>query len=199
MGLFILPYVNKNRYTQNRELTMGDEIELEQIEEKLPDVQSVHRQYFTTVFRYIHYRLDDEALCEDLTSEVFLRLLNAIDRQKGPTRNVRGWLLGTASHVVNDHLRAVYRHQLDTRDDMDISQAISVEDIVAGNIELETVRKAIRHLTPDQQHVLVLRFAGGYSLDETAEIIGKTVGAVKIIQFRGLAALKKLFVERQRV
>jgi RNA polymerase sigma-70 factor (ECF subfamily) len=195
----ILPNHQDNRYTDHRELAMGEDTELRQPGESRPDVNSVHREYYSTVYRYIHYRLDDEAVCEDLASDVFLRFLNAIDRQKEPIHNVRGWLLGTASHLINDHLRAVYRHQQDTQEDLNLPTPASVEDIVDGKIEQETIRKAIQRLTPDQQHVLVLRFAGGYSLDETAEIIGKTVGAVKIIQFRGLASMRKYFIERQRV
>jgi RNA polymerase sigma-70 factor (ECF subfamily) len=53
-------------------------------------------------------------------------------------------------------------------------------------------------LTVDQQHVLALRFAEEYSLEETAHIMGKTIGAVKTLQFRALAALRRLLEEKSK-
>jgi len=72
----------------------------------------IHDQYYPEIYRYVRYRLDDEQLCEDLTAEVFLRLLKALHKNRGPNRNLRGWLFGTASNLVNDHLRSRYARKV---------------------------------------------------------------------------------------
>jgi DNA-directed RNA polymerase specialized sigma24 family protein len=63
-------------------------------------VTAVYNQYFPEIFRYVRYRLDDDALAEDISSEVFFRLLKALKTGRTPTVNLRGWLIGTARHMI---------------------------------------------------------------------------------------------------
>ena len=160
----------------------------------------VHDRYFAEVYRYIRFRLDNEQQCEDLSAEVFLRLINALHRQKGPSINLRAWLLGTASNLVNDHLRRRYRRKEENLD-------ASLEESLVGESspdsawetawQQDEIRRALQRLTTEQQHVIALRFADERSLDETAQIIGKTVSAVKALQFRALASLRKFLDEEK--
>ncbi|HEX7976477.1 MAG TPA: sigma-70 family RNA polymerase sigma factor [Anaerolineales bacterium] len=153
----------------------------------------IHDRFYPEVYRYVRYRLDNEQVCEDIASEVFLRLLNALHQRRGPNQNLRGWLLGTASNLVNDHLRRRYSSPLDdllSQEDHP-DRGVLPENAVENRWQLATIRKALRQLTPEQQNVLALRFADERSLDETAKIIGKSVNAVKALQFRALASLKR--------
>ena len=153
----------------------------------------IHNTYYPELYRYVRFRLEDAQVCEDITAEVFLRLLDALDKGRGPSQKLRGWLFGTTSNLINDHLRQRYAQKIDP---------ISVDDVVLiGDDDPEgefdeasrqqRVRRAILELTPEQQHVLALRFSEEYSLQETADIMGKSVTAVKALQFRAVAALQR--------
>lgn len=155
----------------------------------------IHDRYYSEVYRYVRYRLAQEQLCEDIASEVFLRFLDALNRRRGPDSNLRGWLIGTASHMVNDHLRGKYRRSMENIDETDEHLLIDdhlPEEFIDARQENQKVREAFTQLTTDQQHVLALRFGQELSLEETARTVGKTVTAVKALQFRALASLRRL-------
>jgi len=154
-------------------------------------IGAVYDQYFSEVYRYVLYRIGDQTLAEDIASEVFVRLLEAVQSGRSPQTNLKGWLIGTASHAVTDHLRQKYR-----RPEEKISEAIpdrgpSLAAAVDQREQNRIVNDAYAQLTPEQQHVLALRFGQGYSLEETATFMNKNVNAVKALQFRALAALQR--------
>lgn len=160
----------------------------------------IHDRYYPEVYRYVRYRLESEAVCEDITSEVFLRLLDALHRRRGPSYNLRGWLLGCASNLVNDHLRHHYKRPVDALNDgheRDLVDPSSPEASWEDRWQQQRVHQALRQLTSEQQHVLALRFGDERSLEETAQITGKTVTAIKALQFRALASLKRLLSDER--
>lgn len=154
-------------------------------------VSSVHARYFPELYRYARFRLGDPSAAEDIASEALVRLLEAVSAGSGPTTSLRGWLLGTAANLINDNLRRRY-----ARPEEELSEEIAAEepappDHLEGSERIRAVRTAILGLTVDQQHVLALRFGSGYSLEETAAILKKKSNAVKALQFRALAALRR--------
>ncbi len=156
-------------------------------------LSKIHDQYYPEVYRYVRFRVEDEQVSEDITAEVFLRLLDALHRQRGPLQNLRGWLLGTASNVVNDHLRKRYARKIESLDDEHpVPDKQHPEHSYEEAWQLKQLRAAIRKLTPEQQHVLALRFAEERSLEETASLMGKSVTAIKALQFRAMASLRRL-------
>jgi len=157
----------------------------------------IHDQYYPVVYRYVRYRLDDAQACEDIAAEVFLRLLDALHHHRGPNQNLQGWLLGTASHLVNDHFRSRYLRKMNSLEDQELISSASTEQSVDQAWQNREVREAIFRLTEDQQHVLALRFSEDRSLEETARLMGKTIGAVKTLQFRALASLRRILEGRK--
>ena len=154
-------------------------------------IGAVYDQYFSEIYRYVLYRLGDPTLAEDIASDVFVRLLESVQSGHPPQTNLKGWLIGTASHVITDHLRQKYR-----RPEEEISESIpdrgpSITAEVDQREQNRIVNDAYAQLTPEQQHVLALRFGQGYSLEETATLMNKNVNAVKALQFRALAALQR--------
>jgi RNA polymerase sigma-70 factor (ECF subfamily) len=183
----------------NRELTLF-EIELDDTLRRARNLDAnalaqIHDQYYPEIYRYVRYRLDNEQVCEDITSEVFLRLLDALHQNRGPNQSVRGWLFGTASNLVNDHLRHHYARPVEGLEEHSetghSAGSDTPEQFLEDSFQRQAVRRAFQKLTGEQQHVLALRFADERSLDETAKIIGKSVSAVKALQFRALASLRR--------
>ncbi|MCB0117991.1 MAG: sigma-70 family RNA polymerase sigma factor [Anaerolineales bacterium] len=162
---------------------------LEKLDSKA--IGAVYDQYFPEIYRYALYRVGDQSLAEDIASDVFIRLLEAVRSGCGPETNLKGWLIGTASHIITDHLRKKYR-----RPEEEIPESLA--DLGPGPAteadqreKNRLVRDAYSKLTPDQQMVLALRFGQGYSLEETATHMDKNVNAIKALQFRALAALQR--------
>ena len=160
-------------------------------------IAAVYDRYFPEVYRYVRYRVDDDALAEDIASDVFMRLLEASQKRQGPQTSLKGWLIATASNVANDHLRRRYRRPTEALSETmpDGGQSIAAEvDLREQN---RAVRTAYTQLTSDQQDVLALRFGQGYSLEETAALMRKKVNAVKALQFRALASLQRFIGEAE--
>ena len=142
-------------------------------------IGAVYDRYFEDVYRFVYYRLGDEQVAEDISSDVFVRLLEAIQKRRGPQTNLKGWLLATASHAVADYLRQAYRRPTEELSDMMPDHgAPSLTDEVDRREQVGSVQDAYAQLTAEQQNVLALRFGDGYSLEETARMMQKNVNAV---------------------
>jgi len=154
-------------------------------------VGAVFDRYYPDVYRFVRYRLNDETTAEDIASEVFVRLLEAIKSGHPPQTSLKAWLLGTAAHIVTDHFRQSYRRPTDelpeTLPDKRPDPIVDVEQ----RERTRHLQEAMSKLTDEQQNVLTLRFGQGYSLEETADFLKKNVNAVKQLQFRALAALNR--------
>ncbi len=153
----------------------------------------LHDQLYPVVYRYVRFRLDDEQMVEDITSEAFVRMLDALKKDGRKIRDLRAWLLGTASHLVADHFRVQYRReeeQIERHEDLPDGK--STEGLAEQNFRKEEVRQAVQCLTEDQQNVLALRFSQEMSIEETARTMGKSINAVKVLQYRALNTLRRL-------
>jgi RNA polymerase sigma-70 factor, ECF subfamily len=154
-------------------------------------ITAIYNQYFLEVFHYVQYRLGDIALAEDISSDVFFCLLKAIKNGGGPGKNLRGWLIGTARHLVVDHIRRKYRNPcLEISDEIRSDEAGPSQQAEQRD-NWNSLHQALVELTEDQQQVLALRFGQGYSLEETAAIMKKRINAIKALQFRALNALQR--------
>lgn len=159
-------------------------------------IEGLHDRYYPQVYRYVMYRLGDLDTAEDVASDVFVALLEATQAGHGPRQSLRGWLLGTAHHLVMDHFRRFYAGRETLLDD-DLPSGVDDPAHAIESVELRrAVQSALGRLTQEQQHVLALRFGGGYSLEETAGMMGKKANAVKALQFRALGALRRALTER---
>lgn len=145
---------------------MDPELELLQVRNPDPNIlATVHDKLYPIVYRYVRFRLEDEQVCEDITSEVFLRLLDTLERKDRSIKNLKGWLLGTASHLINDHLRLRYAHPVDTLEDDHSVDNPGLEQTAEEMWQQRRIRTAMQKLTLEQQHVLALRFSEERSLE----------------------------------
>ena len=154
-------------------------------------VSAIYDQYFSEVYRYVRYRINDDTVAEDLASDVFLRLLESTQKDQGPQTSLKGWLIATASNAVNDYLRRQYRRPLEKLSESMPDEGLSIHAQVDLHEQNQMVQNAFAQLTHEQQDVLALRFGQGYSLEETATYMKKNVNSIKALQFRALASLQR--------
>lgn len=154
-------------------------------------IGAIYDRYFPEIYRYVRYRIGDETLAEDIASDVFVRLMESTQRKQGPQTNLRGWLIATASNAVNDHHRLHYRRPVEALSESMPDRGPSLPTEIDSREQQRMVQGALAQLTPEQQHVLALRFGQGYSLEETAAFMKKNTNAIKALQFRALASLQR--------
>jgi len=159
---------------------------------------AIHDQYYPLVYRYVRYRLDDDQIVEDIAAEVFLRFLDTLNRPGAEIRDLRAWLLGTTANLINDHLRRKYRRPVENIDDKEFLSGLDdPADTAESSEQHRLVRAALDRLTADQQQVISLRFLLELSIEETARVMRKTEGAVKVLQFRAVSSLRKLLEDKR--
>lgn len=180
-----------------RPITVSDEQDLLRRARSLdPEaLAELHERYYRMLYFYVLGRIGDRAVAEDVTAEVFLRLLEAFHRGRGPERHLAAWMFRTADHLVADHHRDRYRHPQVSLEEEQVGWA---EEGSVDAVMRERVREALEHLTPDQRAVILLRFWMGLPLAQIAQELGKTIGAVKLLQHRALAALAKQLKDLRR-
>ena len=148
--------------------------------------------YSSALFNYALRICNDPLEADHIVGDVFAKLLEQLSAGNGPSTNLRSYLYETTYHLIVDKARYSRRQApLETAEFLrrDGNPLLSgLED----QILFEHVIRIIKNqLTEDQRHVIVLRFLEGFSLRETADIIGKEVYNVKVIQNRGVAKLRK--------
>lgn len=151
----------------------------------------IHDTYFTPIFRYVAFRVSDRAAAEDLTSEVFTRLLSALRDKNAPQNTLRGWLYGVASRVVSDYHRQQYRAPEVELDEALASRELDPAEAVEKMMTQENLKRVMQELTEEQQNVISLRFGYDMPIQEVARTLGKTEGAIKQLQARAIAALAR--------
>ena len=149
-------------------------------------------EYSSRVYRYVYMHTGQVELAEDLSQEVFLRALSSINSYRDRGKPFSGWLLRIAHNLVVDHYSWLARHPSVRLAD---TVPVSTDDPVAEVekiAEITKVLQAVPGLSPGQREVISLRFGAGLHLDETAAVMGKSVGAVKMLQHQAVARLKQI-------
>jgi len=156
----------------------------------------VYDCYSPLIYRYAMRRLGDQSLAEDCVAETFSRLLKALNAGQGPREFLKAYLYRTAHHWITD----LYRRHPGIPDELaeDAPAETNVERAAEDEMERKRVRNALKQLTPDQQQVIVLRFIEGWELEEAAAGLGKPLGAVKSLQHRAVAALRRLLQPEEK-
>jgi RNA polymerase sigma-70 factor, ECF subfamily len=154
-------------------------------------LEQIHDMYYVPIFRYISFRVNEHETAEDLTSEVFTRLLSALQDKTAPQKTIKGWLYSVASRVVKDFYRKKYRRKQIALEESVPSLADGPAKEVESMLTNENLRLAITELTEDQQEIIALRFGYEMSIRDVAQTTGKSEGAVKMLQARAVAALSR--------
>ena len=148
--------------------------------------------YSPAIYNYAFRLCNDARMADYIVGDVFAKLLEHLSAGRGPSSNLRSYLYEMAYHMVVDESRYSNRtiklEKVDLMPHDEYSANINVED----KILYKAIMRAIRtNLTVDQRHVIVLRFLEGFSIHETAVIIGKAESNIKVIQNRAIAAIRK--------
>jgi RNA polymerase sigma-70 factor, ECF subfamily len=153
----------------------------------------LYDHYQPAIYRFVLIKVGHREEAEDLTHQVFLHAWQHVATYRPAGFPFSSWLYRIARNQIIDHYRTA--KQATPIDDLPPELFPSTEDgetAVEINLLLEKVHRAIRGLKPDYQDIIVLRFVEELSVREAARAIGKSEGAVKVLQHRALKELQDL-------
>jgi RNA polymerase sigma-70 factor, ECF subfamily len=154
--------------------------------------EELYARYSPRVFGYLFQRLNgDTEEAEDLTADVFARVYEKIDAFQPQGAPLSAWVFRIAHNRLIDAIRRRPRQTQVALDDAPEVSSGPAFGVVNQAIALDQIKAGLTRLTPEQRQVIVLRFLEGKSLAETAAIVNRNEDAVKKLQARGLASLRR--------
>lgn len=155
----------------------------------------IHQRFYDPIYRYVAFRVPDRETAEDLASDVFMRLVDALHAGQAPKHSLRGWLFGVAYRVVQDHFRQHYRAPHVALEDHFEAPAGDLDAALDDEAFRAKLAVELERLTEDQLSVLAMRFGAELPIQRVAEALGKTEGAVKQLQARAVATLGRRLMQ----
>ena len=145
--------------------------------------------YVEQIYRYVFYQVKDKMTAEDITADVFVKALDKIQSCKGKGSTFSSWLYRIAYNVTIDNFRKARKNL-----PIDVEMVSNLDDPrqeVGGNLERQELFKAISKLPENQRRFIILKFIEGMDNREVGQIMGKSQVALRLLQFRAIAALRK--------
>jgi RNA polymerase sigma factor (sigma-70 family) len=151
----------------------------------------LYRRHYNAIFRYCVHRLFDRAVAEDVTSEVFLKMVENFHHFRGTEAQFGNWLYRIATNAVNNHLRKANRRKglLKTACEQYTNHTADCEE---SSIKLALLRQAMLALKPRFQTIITLRFFENLKLTEIAEVLNSSPGTIRSQMARALAQLRRV-------
>lgn len=155
-------------------------------------ISELYERYRLDVLRYLYYRTGDLQAAEDLTSEVFLRMIRALGNYQPRNVSFEAWLFQITRNIAIDHYRkSRIRDHLPLKEEL-IAKDEDVGQTVERNLVSENLAKALAQLNESQRDVIVMRFVVGMRISQVAQMLHRSEDSIKGLQRRGLMALREI-------
>lgn len=159
-------------------------------------MRTFYRQMNATVYGWVRQSIRDPHTAEDLAQEIWIKVAQNLQRYR-PGTNLLGWLMTITRNTVVDHLRAVQRRPTEVlqSDHLALDRprpGLTPHQYAERRQLAQAIEAHMEKLKPDQRRCLRLRFFDGVSPADTAQIMGKTVGAVRTLTVRSLRRLAQV-------
>jgi RNA polymerase sigma-70 factor (ECF subfamily) len=167
-------------------------------EDVLEAARTGEESAFAAIWRWMHPPLlrwlgvVAPASADDVASEVWLAVVRALDSFEGGEREFRGWVFTIARHRAIDWARHRRRQPIMAElGGFDLAAPADASDVLPADAAIQAALALLRELSPDQAEVVALRVIGGLTVTETAAVVSKSEGAVRVLCHRGLRALAR--------
>jgi RNA polymerase sigma-70 factor (ECF subfamily) len=151
----------------------------------------LYDRHFLQIYRFVYSRVRDQTVAEDVTSEVFVKALRSIGRYQDTGRPFSAWLYQISVNAVNDRFRASRTFE-DIEEQRDLTAGgPSLEEVAAQRDELRRIWSVVETLPKQQRMAMVLKFQEDMKIEDIAQVMGKTPGAVKLLIHRGVSRVRE--------
>ena len=155
-------------------------------------LEELYLLHFDRIYSYLHMSVGNRHDAEDLTTQVFVKMLESIGKFRWRSAPFSAWLFRIAHNLAMDHFRANKRWQLEEEvPEPDPGEGSAAEEEALESIGRQSMLQLIEKLSHEQQQVLTLKFVFNFSNADAATILDKTDGAIKSLQHRALASLQR--------
>lgn len=158
-------------------------------------VGEIYERYQRGIYRYLYYRVGDLQTAEDLTSEVFLRMIEKLPNYSGRTLTFQAWLFQIARNLSIDHYRRMSIRKNVQLEDEYPEESDEPLDMIMKELTSEKLYHALVKLPDNQRDVLVMRFIVGLPVREVAQTLHKSENSVKGLQRRALKSVRNILIE----
>ena len=154
---------------------------------------ALHDCHYQAVYNYVYFRVSEQAVAEDITAEVFTRMVKRLDRYRRKKKTILPWLYTIARNLVTDHYRKEARtpEQVPIEDLSIPANVKTPEHHIAALMSMDCLKQALKKLTEIQQQVIIGKFIEDRTNEEVAALTKRTTGAIKSLQHRALASLRR--------
>jgi RNA polymerase sigma-70 factor, ECF subfamily len=160
----------------------------------------LYDKHFDGIYRYLFTRIRHQADAEDLTEQVFLKMVDSIQRYRPRGVAFSSWLYRIAHNLLVDRYRRAGREAVELTDQVRDTRPFADPAVLVQNSdERRQLLAAVQRLTPEQQQVIAMRFIDNMEVDEIARLMGRRNGAIHSMQHRALASLYRFLVEPEQV
>lgn len=161
----------------------------------LDALAAIYDRYSPGIYRYALRLIGDPDQAEECTAETFSRFLTTLKHGGGPSDNLQAYLYRIAHNWITDFYRR--SPPIVELDEMLVDDFSDTVKPVEEHLQSEEVRQALRHLTPEQRQVIVLKFLEGWDNESIAQVLEKQVTAVKALQYRALESLRRVLIAEE--
>ena len=144
------------------------------------------------LYRFIYYRVQNREEAEDITQETYTRAIDYINRTREKITNYSGFLKMISLNIIRDNWRVKQRRGANINIEDVNPEVLSAEDFAGASDDRAVIETTLASLTKEQQTVITLRILKGYSCAETAKIMNKKEGTIRVIQYRAIKRLAQI-------
>ena len=155
-------------------------------------IEAICAQTWKELYRFIYYKVQNREEAQDITQETYVRAIAYLEKNRNQITNYRGYLHTIAINIIRDLWRKKNRFGYSINIEEVDPEKLKEEDFTEHVNEQSMVEAALKKLTPEQQEVITLRIIKGYSAAETAKIMGRKEGTIRVMQYRALRILSDL-------
>ncbi len=170
---------NSNRKEKEREIFIG-----------------AYDQYLDSIYRFVYFKVGDKDEAQDLTSAIFLKTWNYIQKNKVRPKTLKSLIYKIARNAIIDHYRGKNNSQSsidDLGDNLKIlDEKQDLEKKIEIELDIQVVEEKLMELKDEYREVIILRFTEEFSISEIAVILEKTKGNTRVLIYRALKALKEI-------
>ena len=155
-------------------------------------IHSIYETYYPKIYNYAFMQMGDVQAAEDLASDVMLKMIEKVHTFKFKGMPFGAWVFRIArNRLIDLHRRRKRRGEVDLSET--IATAVANPQVLAERaLERGQIQVALKHLTPEQRQVIVLKFIEGFDNRSVGKIMGRSEGAIKSLQHRALGALRRI-------
>lgn len=156
------------------------------------ELEAICRSTWKELYRFVYYRVQNREEAEDITQETYVKAFQYMERYANVIKDYRGYFKIIALNIIRDQWRGKKRRgQMVDIEGVD-PEAMSIGDFSGKADDRAVLMEALDKLSKDQQTVISLRILQGFSAAETARLMNKKEGTVRVLQYRAIKALTKL-------